>query len=119
MAAPNILSNPTVTPFTFGGSLTSTSVTSAVANAAASGTSVKVKALRISNRGAATASITVEIYDGASSYYSAYQVPVPINASYDVYDTSFHQTLAEGWSVRLTAGTANIFHYTGDGETWA
>jgi hypothetical protein len=109
MAAPNIVNVATILGKTAVQAM-GLSATAIVANAASSGTVVKVNALYIANKDAsASYKATVEVYrpslsPAATSYYIAYQVSIPAGSVLDVISKSIY--LEEGDSIRLTAEAA-------------
>lgn len=101
MAAPNIV-NVTNILGKSGVQEVTTTPTAIVSNSAASGKVFKVNALYVSNvDGAATASITADLYRSSTAYRIAYEIDVPVQASIDVLTKSIY--LEEGDDLRLTA----------------
>lgn len=92
--------------------LTTTSVTSLYA-ATKRTTIVSIIAAEITGN---TPTLTIELYDGSTSYYLRYQAAMTANGIVTI-DTPF--VLNTGWSLRATAGTANridivVNHLTAD-----
>ncbi len=93
-------------------SLTTTTATSLVSNAAASGKVYKINSIVVANvDGAAAADITISIYNQAGIAGTAFPIvstaPVPADGSLIVTDKSTSFYLKENQSVGATAGTAN------------
>jgi hypothetical protein len=112
MAAPNIVNVSTITGKTAVVSLTTTSATSVVSNAASSGKVFKINSLIVSNvDGTSNADITVSLYSAASIGGTATEicstVTVPADASLVVIDKNTAIYLEEDKSIGATAGTAS------------
>jgi len=112
MAAPNIVNVSTITGKTAVVSLTTTSATSVVSNAASSGKVFKINSLIVSNvDGTSNADITVSLYSAASIGGTATEicstVSVPADASLVVIDKNTAIYLEEDKSIGATAGTAS------------
>lgn len=112
MAAPNLASPTTITGKTVYVALSTTSATSVLSNAAASGKVLKVNSLVVSNvNGTASAAITVAVYSaaaiGGTPYRVARTIVVPANATLVVIDKTSMVYLEEDKSIGATAGTAN------------
>lgn len=111
MANPNIVNVSNI----FGkveGQDIGTSATDIVSNPLSSGEIIKVNSLIISNvDGTNAADITAELYKNqTTSYYLAFTIAVPADATLVVIskDTSIY--LEENDSIRLTASTAGDLH---------
>jgi hypothetical protein len=103
MAAPNIVNVTTITGKTAVLAPT-TAPTDIVANAAASGTVVKINDLTIANiNGTASADINVSLYRGTTEYKIAHLVSVPAKSTLVPIDKATSIYLEEGDSLRLTA----------------
>jgi hypothetical protein len=104
MANPNIVNVSTILGKVAGLAVT-TSVTAIVSNGSSSGKIFKINSLIISNvDGTNAADITAEVYKNQStSFYLAYTISVPADATLVVIskDTSIY--LEENDSIRLTA----------------
>ena len=112
MAAPNIVNVTTITGKTDQISLTTTSATSVVSNAASSGKVFKINSLIVSNvDGSSAADITVAVYSqddiGGTATELVSTVSVPADASLVVIDKNTALYLEEDMSIGATAGTAS------------
>ena len=112
MAAPNIVNVTTITGKTDQVSLTTTSATSVVSNAASSGKVFKINSLIVSNvDGSSAADITVAVYSeddiGGTATELVSTVSVPADASLVVIDKNTALYLEEDMSIGATAGTAS------------
>ena len=112
MAAPNIVNVSTIIGKTAVVSLTTTSATSVVSNAASSGKVFKINSLIVSNvDGTSNAEITVSLYSAAAIGGTATEicstVTVPADASLVVIDKNTAIYLEEDKSIGATAGTAS------------
>ena len=116
MAAPNIIGATTIVGKTTGTSLTTTSATSVLSNAASSGKCLKVNTLNVANYSATAATITIGYYSAASIGGTLYQivgnVSVPGNSTLNVIDKTSQYYLEENSSLGATAGTANALSVT-------
>ena len=103
MAAPNIVGVSNINGSTAVQAVT-TAATDIVANAAASGTVVKINNLLVANvNGTAAATITASVYRASTQYRLAYLISVPAGSSLVVLDKATGIYLQEGDSIRLTA----------------
>jgi len=112
MANPNIVNVTSILGDNSSTSLTSTSATSIVSNAASSGKVLKINTLIVSNvDGTNACDITINKYSaaalGGSAFASASTVSVPADASLIVVDKTTSIYLKENESIGATAGTAN------------
>lgn len=112
MAAPNIVNVATITGKTDQVSLTTTSATAVVSNAAASGKVFKINSLIVSNvDGSSAADITVSVYSeddiGGTATELVSTVSVPADASLVVIDKNTALYLEEDMSIGATAGAAD------------
>ena len=112
MAAPNIVNVSTITGKTDQVSLTTTSATAVVSNAAASGKVFKVNSLVVANvDGANAADITVSVYSeddiGGTATELVSTVSVPADSSLVVIDKNTSLYLEEDMSIGATASAAN------------
>lgn len=119
MAAPNILSNTTMAAGSIGVALTTLLSTSIVANAAASGTSVKVTYCNVTNKSASSVNLTVDVTDGVTTWNVLNTFALGAGTAITVFDHLRQQVLAEGWSLKMTASTINALDVTGTKETWS
>mgnify|MGYP000737136325 CR=1 FL=1 len=112
MAAPNIVNVGTITGKTDMFALSTTSATSIVSNAAASGKVFKINMIQVANvDGTVACDVTVDVHsqdDGGGTAYSLVStVSVPADASLVVVDKNTAIYLEEDMSVSVTAGTAD------------
>jgi len=112
MAAPNIVNVTTITGKSAVVSLTTTSATAVVSNAASSGKVFKINSLVVSNvDGTNAADITVSYYGeddiGGTATEIVSTVSVPADASLVVIDKNTSIYLEEDRSIGATAGAAN------------
>ena len=112
MANPNIVNVATINAGTSLTALTSTSATSIVSNAAASGKVYKVNCLYVTNvDGTSAADITINIYPQAALAGTpvpiAYTISVPADATLIVIAKDAPIYLTENMSIGATAAVAN------------
>lgn len=112
MAAPNIVNVATITGKTDQVSLTTTSATAVVSNAASSNKVFKVNSLVVANvDGANAADITVAVYSeddiGGTATELVSTVSVPADSSLVVIDKNTSLYLEEDMSIGATASAAN------------
>ena len=112
MAAPNIVNVTTITGKSAVVSLTTTSATAVVSNAASSGKVFKINSLVVSNvDGANAADITVSYYSeddtGGTATEIVSTISVPADATLVVIDKNTSIYLEEDRSIGATAGAAN------------
>lgn len=112
MAAPNIVNVTTITGKTDQVSLTTTSATAVVSNAASSGKVFKINSLVVSNvDGTSAADITIAVYSeddiGGTATELVSTVSVPADATLVVIDKNTSLYLEEDMSIGATAGTAD------------
>ena len=93
-------------------SLTTTSATSLVSNAASSGKVFKINSITVANvDGSAAADITINVYSAAALGGTAFPIvstiSVPADATLIVTDKTTTFYLLENQSIGATAGTAN------------
>lgn len=103
MANPNIVNVTTIQGKTVGAAVT-TSAVALVSNSSSSGKIVKLNSLAVSNIGASSATITVDVYKNQTTAYRvAYAIVVPTAATLVLIskDTSIY--LEENDSLRVTA----------------
>ena len=116
MAAPNIINATTITGKTSGVSLTTTSVTSVLSNAANSGKCLKVNTLNVANTTASAVTVTVSYNTAAAIGGTNFQivggVSVPANSTLSVIDKTTQYYLEENSSLGATANTANALVVT-------
>ena len=112
MAAPNIVNVTTITGKSAVVSLTTTSATAVVSNAASSGKVFKINSLVVSNvDGTNAADITVSYYGeddiGGTATEIVSTISVPADATLVVIDKNTSIYLEEDRSIGATAGAAN------------
>ena len=116
MANPNLAAITTITGSLGQVSLSTTSATSLINNAASSGTIIKVESIVVTNTSASAAAITINSYSAASlggtAYPLASTISVPANAALIVTDKSTSFYLTENTSLGATAGTAGALTVT-------
>ena len=116
MAAPNLIGATTINGKTAGVSLSGTSATSILNNAASSGKCLKVNTLNVSNTSGTAVNITISWYNAASlggtAFPIASTVSVPGYATMNVIDKSSQYYLEENTSFGAIAGTANALIVT-------
>src|SRR5210317_1450623 len=112
MAAPNIVNVSTITGKSATIALSTTSATTLVSNAAASGKVFKINMIQVANvDGTNACDVTVDVHSAASGGGTAYSlvstISVPADASLVVLDKNTAIYLEEDRSITATAGTAN------------
>lgn len=112
MAAPNIVNVTTITGKSATVALSTTSQTTLVSNAAASGKVFKINMIQVANvDGTNAADVTVDLHSAAAGGGTAYSlvstISVPADASLVVLDKSTALYLEEDRSITATAGTAS------------
>lgn len=112
MANPNIVNVASILGENSSTSLTSTSATSIVSNAASSGKVLKINTLIVSNvDGTNACDITINKYSaaalGGTAFAIASTISVPADASLIVVDKTTSIYLKENESIGAIAGTAN------------
>jgi hypothetical protein len=116
MSNPNIINVTAIYGNTSTTSLTTTSATSLVSNAASSGKVFKIDNIVVANTTGATASITINVYSaaalGGTAYPIASAIPVPAYSTLIVTDKSTSFYLLEDKSIGATAGTASALVVT-------
>jgi hypothetical protein len=121
MAAPNIVNVTTITGKSNVVSLTTTSATAVVSNAASSNKVFKINSLVVSNvDGTNAADITIALYSeddiGGTATEIVSTVSVPADASLIVIDKNTSIYLEEDRSIGATAGAANDLKVVGSYE---
>ena len=110
--AVNIVNVTSIVGVTTGVSLTTTSATSVVSNAAASGHVYKIESLVVSNGSSSAANITVNYYSaaalGGTAYPIANTISVPAYATLVVIEKSNGIYLEANSSIGATAGTSSV-----------
>lgn len=112
MANPNIVNVTTIYGNSSQTSLTTTSATSLVSNAASSGKVFKINSITVANvDGTNAADITINVYSAAALGGTAYPlvstISVPADATLIVTDKTTSFYLLENQSIGATAGTAS------------
>lgn len=107
----NIVNVTVINGVTTAVNLTSTSATSVVSNANASGKVYKIESLVVANTTSSTATITINYYSAAALGGTAYPIcsttSVPANASLVVIEKTNGIYLEANSSIGATAGTSN------------
>jgi hypothetical protein len=121
MANPNIVNVTTIYGNSSSTSLTTTSATSLVSNAAASGKVFKINSIVAANvDGTSAADITISIYSaaalGGTAYPIASTISVPADATLIITDKTTSFYLLENQSIGATAGAANDLVVTASWE---
>ena len=107
MAAPNLKAPTTITGRTARYAVT-TSLATALSNAAASGKVLKINSIFCANvDGTNAADISVSIYDGTTDFYLANTVAVPADATQVLSTKETYFYLEEGDSIRALASAAS------------
>lgn len=112
MANPNIVNVATINGNSSQTALSTTSATSLVSNAAASGKVFKINSIMVANvDGTTAADISINVYSaaalGGTAYALASTISVPADATLIVVDKTTSFYLLENQSIGATAGTAN------------
>ena len=121
MANPNIVNVTTIYGNSSSTSLTTTSATSLVSNAAASGKVFKINSIVAANvDGTSAADITISIYSaaalGGTAYPIASTISVPADATLIITDKTTSFYLLENQSIGATAGSASDLVVTASWE---
>lgn len=121
MANPNIVNVTAIYGNNGYASLSTTSATQIISNAASSNKVYKINSLVVSNVNTTTAAnITINLYSAAALGGTAYPivstVSVPANSSLIVIDKATGLYLLENQSIGATAGTANYLTVTASWE---
>ncbi len=121
MANPNIVNVTTIYGNSSQTALSTTSATSIVSNAAASGKVFKINSIVVANvDGTSAADITINVYSaaalGGTAFAIASTISVPADASLIVTDKTTSFYLLENQSIGATAGTANDLVVTASWE---
>jgi hypothetical protein len=121
MANPNIVNVTTIYGNSSSTALSTTSATSIVSNAAASGKVFKINSIVVANvDGTAAADITINVYSaaalGGTAYAIASTISVPADASLVVTDKTTSFYLLENQSIGAIAGAANDLVVTASWE---
>ncbi|WJZ48129.1 putative lectin [Phage DSL-LC04] len=121
MANPNIVNVTTIYGNSSSTALSTTSATSIVSNAAASGKVFKINSIVVANvDGTSAADITINVYSqaalGGTAYAIASTISVPADASLIVTDKTTSFYLLEDQSIGAIAGAANDLVVTASWE---
>jgi hypothetical protein len=121
MANPNIVNVTTIYGNSSQTTLSTTSATSLVSNAAASGKVFKINSIVVANvDGTTAADITINVYSaaalGGTAFAIASTISVPADASLIVTDKTTSFYLLENQSIGAIAGTANDLVVTASWE---
>ena len=117
---PNIVNVTIINGNTSTTSLTTTSATSLVSNAAASSKVYKIDSIVVANTSASAANITINVYSaaalGGTAFPIASTISVPAYASLIVTDKTTSFYLLEDKSIGATAGTSTALVVTASWE---
>jgi hypothetical protein len=121
MANPNIVNVTTIYGNSSSTSLTTTSATSLVSNAAASGKVFKINSIVAANvDGTSAADITINVYSqaalGGTAFPIASTISVPADATLIITDKTTSFYLLENQSIGATAGSASDLVVTASWE---
>jgi hypothetical protein len=121
MANPNIVNVTTIYGNSSSTSLTTTSATSLVSNAASSGKVFKINSIVVANvDGTSAADITINVYSqaalGGTAFPIASTISVPADATLIVTDKTTSFYLLENQSIGATAGSASDLVVTASWE---
>ena len=121
MANPNIVNVTTIYGNSSQTALSTTSATSLVSNAAASGKVFKINSIVVANvDGTSAADITINVYSaaalGGTAFAIASTISVPADASLIVTDKTTSFYLLENQSIGAIAGAANDLVVTASWE---
>ena len=121
MANPNIVNVTTIYSNSSSTSLTTTSATSLVSNAAASGKVFKINSIVAANvDGTSAADITINVYSaaalGGTAFPIASTISVPADATLIITDKTTSFYLLENQSIGATAGSASDLVVTASWE---
>ena len=121
MANPNIVNVTTIYGNSSSTSLTTTSATSLVSNAASSGKVFKINSIVVANvDGTSAADITINVYSqaalGGTAYPIASTISVPADATLIITDKTTSFYLLENQSIGATAGSASDLVVTASWE---
>jgi hypothetical protein len=121
MANPNIVNVAAIYGNTSSTSLSTTSATSLVSNAASSGKIYKINSIVVANvDGTSAADITINVYSaaalGGTAFPIASTISVPADATLIVTDKTTAFYLLENQSIGATAGTASDLVVTASWE---
>lgn len=108
MAAPNLKSPTTINGKTYSVELTTTSVTSVLANAVSSGKVLKINSIFAANvDGTNQVEVSISIYNGTTDVYIARSIIVPPKATQIISTKESYFYLEEGISIRAISTLAN------------
>ncbi len=121
MANPNIVNVTTIYGNSSSTSLTTTSATSLVSNAASSGKVFKINSIVVANvDGTSAADITINVYSqaalGGTAFPIASTISVPADATLIITDKTTSFYLLENQSIGATAGSASDLVVTASWE---
>ena len=121
MANPNIVNVTTIYGNSSSTSLTTTSATSLVSNAASSGKVFKINSIVVANvDGTSAADITINVYSqaalGGTAFPIASTISVPADSTLIVTDKTTSFYLLENQSIGATAGSASDLVVTASWE---
>lgn len=112
MAAPNIVNVTTITGKTALMAVT-TSQTSIVSNASNSNSVVKINSLIVANiQGSSAYDVNIVVNRGGTSYYLAYTISVPADASLVAISKDSNIYLEENDSLQIWSNANSVIHAT-------
>lgn len=116
MAAPNLIAATAIYGKTTAVSLTTTSATSVLSNAASSGKCLKINTVNVSNTSAATVNISLAWNNAANlagtSFPIASAIAVPAGTTLNIIDKTSQYYLEENQSLGATASTSTTLVVT-------
>lgn len=116
MAAPNLIAATAIYGKTTAVSLTTTSATSVLSNAASSGKCLKINTVNVANTSLNTVSVTLVWNNAASlagtSFAIASTISVPANTTLNIIDKTSQYYLEENQSLGATASTSTALVVT-------
>jgi hypothetical protein len=116
MAAPNLIAATAIYGKTTAVSLTTTSATSVLSNAASSGKCLKINTVNVANTSLNTVSVTLVWNNAASlagtSFAIASTISVPANTTLNIIDKTSQYYLEENQSLGATASTSTTLVVT-------
>jgi hypothetical protein len=81
MAAPNVVNTSTITGKSVHYTATTSLADTGVTNTSGSNKVFKINSIILANKGAATVPVRVAIVSSSTTYYLAYDIPVPLGAT--------------------------------------
>lgn len=116
MAAPNLIAATAIYGKTTAINLTTTSATTLLSNASASGKCLKINTVSATNYGASPVSVTLVWNNaanlGGTSFQIASTISVPVNSTLNIIDKTSQYYLEEDQSLGATASTSDLLVVT-------